>query len=848
MTQTLYTTPLPSINARPSAVRKYFESVLIERFELTPEEAAKTASVWKYGDGSELRFRAWNQDPPISPSFMLFGSQLGPRLQAYVMAQGFAEWKSSLDGICTRGLLGSAWIMAIMIIIDCYIQKKVLPVFNIIRQPKNQGQVWQFFLSVAILTYEETNILLTPVQAVQEESKPVRRAALWPALACLIYRLQSAIKRIIKKECFLDWRKEWPTAESAAQCRQWWGNELQKGIESLYNMQKAMSSVLIQMRTGKIGLKAYLHKINRAESSLCDCEEDDQTMVPSGKKQKLVKSWQEIAKEAQDHREASLAQVKLGLPDLFNEFERAPRSIQSDPSKGVAMKYAGAVLHPRDVLITEMLPENLITALATGKLSATDVTTAFLRRAVVAQRVTNCITELLPEQALARARYLDDYLFEHKKPIGPLHGLPISVKEMIGMKDLGLNAGYVAWWGRTASEDAHVLRILWDAGAVFHARTTQPQSMMHLETDSNLYGVTVNPYSREVSAGGSSGGEGALIGMRGSCLGIGSDIGGSIRSPAANCGIFGFKLTAFRIPTDGWSSTMVGADPIPGVIGPMSTSLEGVKIFIQTILDSKPWLSEPALIPMPWSFTPLSSNQRLKIGVMWHDNVVTPHPPITRALNEVVSKLKGIPNVEVVDWNAYLHDEAWAIISSLYFTDGGAEDAKTIAESGEPWRPLTKWIIKENPCVKKLTPQKLYYWQEEREAYRKEYAKVWNDTATGPNGEGMVDAILCPVGPGVAPAHNTAKYWGYTSQWNLLDCPAIVFPVSKLDPGIDTLPNEFHPLTDLDVENWKLYDVHKFSALPVSLQLVGRRFEDEKLLAILEYITKQIGLPFVEFP
>jgi amidase len=128
---------------------------------------------------------------------------------------------------------------------------------------------------------------------------------------------------------------------------------------------------------------------------------------------------------------------------------------------------------------------------------------------------------------LARAKELDAFLVQHKKPIGPLHGLPISVKEMIGMKDLGLNASYVAWWGKTATENAHILDILWNAGAVFHARTTQPQSMMHLETDNNLYGTTVNPYNRNVSSGGSSGGEAALIGMCGSCLGLGSDIGGS---------------------------------------------------------------------------------------------------------------------------------------------------------------------------------------------------------------------------------------------------------------------------------------------------------------------------------
>lgn len=94
------------------------------------------------------------------------------------------------------------------------------------------------------------------------------------------------------------------------------------------------------------------------------------------------------------------------------------------------------------------------------------------------------------------------------------------------MKGLGLNAGYIAWWDKIAEQDAHVLQILWRAGAIFYARTTQPQTLMHLETDSNLYGITVNPFNRHVTAGGSSGGEGALLGLRGSCLGLGTDIGG----------------------------------------------------------------------------------------------------------------------------------------------------------------------------------------------------------------------------------------------------------------------------------------------------------------------------------
>ena len=134
---------------------------------------------------------------------------------------------------------------------------------------------------------------------------------------------------------------------------------------------------------------------------------------------------------------------------------------------------------------------------------------------------------------MRQAQVLDDYFTKHKRPIGPLHGLPISLKEQLGVRGLRLTAGYVAFWDRIADSDARVAQILTQAGAVVHARTTVPQTMMHLETDSNLYGVTVSPYNSDLSAGGSSGGEGALVGLRGSCLGIGTDIGGVCLMPAA---------------------------------------------------------------------------------------------------------------------------------------------------------------------------------------------------------------------------------------------------------------------------------------------------------------------------
>ena len=242
----------------------------------------------------------------------------------------------------------------------------------------------------------------------------------------------------------------------------------------------------------------------------------------------------------------------------------------------------------------------------------------------------------------------------------------------------------------------------------------------------------------------------------------------------------------------------------------MSTSLEGLKLFMQTMLSAKPWLQEPALVPIPWNSSyRIVPEQHLKIAIMWNDGVVQPHPPISRALKAIVSALDKVPNVSIVDWEPHLHDEAWAITSSLYFPDGGAEDAAAIEESREPWRPLTEWIIKENPCVKKLKLQELWYWLEEREVYRTKYAKIWNDTATSTNEEtgelsGMVDAILCPVGPSVATRHNTAKYWPYTSQWNLLDYPAISFPVCKVDANLDKEEHRNNFLGELDKDNWEL--------------------------------------------
>ena len=332
---------------------------------------------------------------------------------------------------------------------------------------------------------------------------------------------------------------------------------------------------------------------------------------------------------------------------------------------------------------------------------------------------------------------------------------------------------------------------------------------MHLETSSNLYGITVNPFNRNLTSGGSSGGEGALLGLRGSCLGIGTDIGGSIRSPAANCGVYGFRPTSYRLPVDGWTATMLSQEQIVAVTGPLSTSLEGIKLFMNTVIAGQPWLVEPSCLRMPWRDQEayLGTPKKLKIGILWDDGVVKPQPPVIRALNEVKAKLTGFSDIDMVDWIPYKHDAAWEIVANLYFCDDGNEERKAIDASGEPWRPLSKFIIKENPYVTHKSIEDVWHWTGKREAYRKAYAEHWNMTGSEPGDEittDMVDVILCPVGPGAAPPLDHAKYWGYTSQWNLLDYPALVFPVTKVDPTIDTAEEGYTPRNEKDRFNYEL--------------------------------------------
>lgn len=234
-------------------------------------------------------------------------------------------------------------------------------------------------------------------------------------------------------------------------------------------------------------------------------------------------------------------------------------------------------------------------------------------------RQTNFVTEFLGDDALARADELDAHLASTGKLIGPLHGIPMSVKEHVGLANRITHAGFVSFISHPPpTEDAHLVQLLKKAGAVFHVRTNQPQSLMHLDCNNNITGQTLNPWNLLLSPGGSSGGEGVSVGSKCSVLGIGTDIGGSIRAPAAFGNCYGLRPTALRIPTLGNVGLTAGQESIRGVAGPLAESVEGLEVFMRSVLEQQPWDYETTLMPVPWR-TEVELKRDFTVGVMWDD-------------------------------------------------------------------------------------------------------------------------------------------------------------------------------------------------------------------------------------
>ena len=200
--------------------------------------------------------------------------------------------------------------------------------------------------------------------------------------------------------------------------------------------------------------------------------------------------------------------------------------------------------------------------------------------------------------------------------------------------------GYAANVNLVATRDSAIVKVLREAGAVFYAKTTMPQTGMALETVSPLFGRTLNPFNPDMVAGGSSGGDAVLVALHGSPLTPSTDIGGSIRAPAAFNGLYAIRPSADRIPKRGMRSVEHGQTNIRVSSGPVSHHVEDLAMFTQ-ILNAFPRAQyDTTAVPVRWRQVPKPSGP-LAFGLLEFDGAVMPHPPIRRALAETAAQLKA---------------------------------------------------------------------------------------------------------------------------------------------------------------------------------------------------------------
>ncbi|KAG2145199.1 general amidase [Suillus clintonianus] len=520
------------------------------------------------------------------------------------------------------------------------------------------------------------------------------------------------------------------------------------------------------------------------------------------------------------------------------------------------------LLNAREIEITNTSVQVLLEKLARAEWTAVDVTTAFSKRAIIAHQLVHCLTEIFVDRALARAAELDDHLKKTGKVVGPLHGLPISLKDQLCIKGLETTIGYASLIGQYADKNAVLVDVLIECGAVPFVRTNVPQTLAWPESFNYVFGRTTNPYNRSLTSGGSSGGEGALIALKGSPLGVGSDLGGSIRIPSAFCGLYGLKPSYGRVPYSGTRGTLEGQDSLVPVLGPMTNSVVGVKAFMKAVVNAKPWLKDPLVVRKKWdedeyNLADHGFGKDLCFAIMWDNGVVVPHPPIRRALEITKAALQKAGH-KVVDWKPIKHRELGDITASniFYTMQRGIMNAASAEEfmittsvTGEPLITTMELddadtaVATFRPQNDGLTVYQLWQVQKLRQNIRMEYLDHWEATVSETGTGRPVDAIICPAAPFVATPHgkNRSVYVDYTIVWNALDYPAAVFPVTTVDSTLDgkAPPHGFYD--DFDKDIYEMYDPEKFKNAPVCLQLVGRTLEEEAVIRMTEIVDAAVA-------
>lgn len=448
------------------------------------------------------------------------------------------------------------------------------------------------------------------------------------------------------------------------------------------------------------------------------------------------------------------------------------------------------------------------------KISPVELAEAHLAKIERLNPKLNAFVHVDAERVRREARTAEDAVM-NGKPLGALHGVPISIKSSLEVARLRCESGTRLRKGFTPTQDAPLVARLRNAGAIILGVTNTPELLMAWETDNLLYGRTNSPWNLDRTPGGSSGGEAAAIAAGMSAGGVGSDGGGSIRIPAHLSGICGLKPTPGRIPATGHFPVSGGPFALIGVVGPMARTVADLKLLFEVMQGPDDGDTSAAPVPLRWPSE--AQVKKLRIGY-FEDDGRTPVTPEIRAAVRTAAEALRRSGFQVEPFSPEGLEEARVLWRKFFITAGGMLIRPMFNSREHDLSPILKQFLEWPAVEPPLTGDSLLDAWIRRDAVR---AQVLEQMHKYP-------ILLCP--PAAIPAfrHGERSWqvegkrvdyfdaWSYAEFFNLLGNPGAVVPVSQ------SIASES-------------------AGLPIGVQIVGRPWEEEQVLAIAAALEKECG-------
>ena len=524
----------------------------------------------------------------------------------------------------------------------------------------------------------------------------------------------------------------------------------------------------------------------------------------------------------------------------------------------------------------KVLPTDLTTASATtlaaiirdGKASSAEVVEAHIAKIKAVDPALNAVIAPTFDAALDHARNADSER-ARGKDLGPLHGVPVTIKAQFRVADTEMNMGLPHHRGRIDTTEGPLVTALREAGAIVLGKTNIMQLLVAWESDNPVYGRTNNPWNVDRTPGGSSGGEAAIIAANGSPLGLGSDLGGSIRIPAHFCGIHGLKPTEWRLPNDDtpckdfFATGQTTVRPQPG---PMARSVEDLALAMKVMAGAK--AKQPLLDPVPpvpWPSAEGMNVKGMKIGFIDKVGSLPPSPAIARAMREAASSLEAMGAI-IEPFKLPEMDNAIYMFVYVITADGG-DSYKRALGPDKPnhllkanvdlatiprfLRPVIAAMLRasgqhENARVVANAGAKstAEYWRLTEEVNDLRYA-----VSVAMANQGL-DALLCPPFGTVAPEHGATNELvpaaAYAVLFNLLGFPAGVVSLTQVRPDEEAARPTSKNKLEMAARNAEAGS----AGLPVGVQVAAPLWREDTVLTIMaalesEFATKPDYPPLV---